>query len=214
MPLACVMAARRNDDWGETSTGAGMHMLGTVLKDAGGWLLFAAACVGSVVFYDELKGGMAATLGLQMPPIEVAARSSTARLPANSDDSSEKSSSGGVELKVGRNGHFETTAEINGRPIDVLVDTGATLVALSYEDAERAGIYPRDSDFTQRTQTANGIGRAAPVMLERVTIGDITVRNVQASVAEPGRLFKTLLGMAFLSKLRVEMRGGTLVLNE
>jgi aspartyl protease family protein len=185
-------------------------MLGTVLKDAGGWLFFAAACVSSVVYYDELKGGVATVLGIQMPQIETA---SVAR-SAIPDDAPEKSSSSGVELKVGRNGHFETTAEINGRPVDVLVDTGATLVALSYEDAERAGIYPREADFTQRTQTANGIGRAAPVMLDRVTIGDITVRNVQASVAEPGRLFKTLLGMAFLSKLRVEMRGGTLVLNE
>jgi aspartyl protease family protein len=191
-------------------------MLGTVLKDAAGWFVLTIACVASIVYFDEMKGGIAYALGMTVPSITVPENQGAATVarPAADDTADKPASSVGVELRAGRNGHFETTAEINGRPIDVLVDTGATLVAMSYEDAERAGIYPRDSDFTQRSQTANGIASFAPVMLDRVTIGDITVRNVQASVGQPGRLNKTLLGMTFLSKLRVEMRGGTLVLNE
>jgi aspartyl protease family protein len=195
-------------------------MFQEVLKAAGSWLILAAFAVVSIVFYDDLKSGMAYALGLELPAAEQQAASSgdARRRMANaaaSRDAGDKPSSGGVELRAGRNGHFETRAEINGRGIEVMVDTGASLIALTFEDAERAGIYVRDSDFTQRTQTANGTARAAPVMLDRVTIGDITVRNVRASVAERGRLHVTLLGMTFLSRLsRTEMRGGTLVLHE
>jgi aspartyl protease family protein len=89
------------------------------------------------------------------------------------------------------------------------------MVALSYEDTERAGIYLSDSDFTRAVSTANGVARVAPVTLSRVTIGDITVRNVPAAVAEPGRLKTSLLGMSFLSKLsRFDMRSGRLVMQE
>jgi aspartyl protease family protein len=106
-------------------------------------------------------------------------------------------------------------AEINGRSIDVMVDTGATLVALTYEDAERAGIYTKSSDFTHRVSTANGSARVAPVSLERISIGDITVRNVQGVVSERGKLKVTLLGMSFLGRLdRVDMRSGVLVLQD
>jgi aspartyl protease family protein len=193
-------------------------MFHTVLKDAGAWLVFALCGVISVIFYDDLKSGMAHALGIELPTAEQMAATSQKRASqqaAATVDAVEKSSSGGVELKAGSHGHFETRAEINGRPVEVMVDTGATLIALTYEDAERAGIYMKDSDFTQRSQTANGVARAAPVMLDRVSIGDITVRNVRASVSERGRLQVTLLGMSFLSRLsRTEMRKGTLVLYE
>jgi aspartyl protease family protein len=99
--------------------------------------------------------------------------------------------------------------------VDVLVDSGASMVALTYDDAGRAGVYVRDSDFTQRVRTANGLARVAPVTLDRVSIGDVTVRNVPATVSEPGSLGTTLLGMSFLSRLqRVDMRAGILVLQE
>ncbi len=118
-----------------------------------------------------------------------------------------------VTLSASRNGHYYSEADINGRSINVLVDTGATTVALSYEDAERAGIFVNPSDFTLRSRTANGVARAAPVMLDSVQIGGITVHNVQATVAEPGRLHITLLGMSFLKRLaRFEMRRGRLIL--
>ena len=96
-----------------------------------------------------------------------------------------------------------------------MVDTGATGVALSYEDAETAGIYVKDSDFTHQSSTANGIARIALVNIDRISIGDITVRNVQGMVLDRGKLKGTLLGMSFLSRLsRVDMRQGTLVLHD
>lgn len=120
---------------------------------------------------------------------------------------------GVVELKAGRNGHFYANAELNGRTIGVLVDTGASAVALTYEDAQKAGIYVNDADFTGRSQTANGVGRYAPVMIDQISIGNVVVQNVQGVVLAPGRSQVTLLGMSFLSKLRrTEMRDGMLVL--
>ncbi|MBS0233686.1 MAG: TIGR02281 family clan AA aspartic protease [Proteobacteria bacterium] len=133
----------------------------------------------------------------------------------SSDEEATTSPPGTVTLPAGRYGHFEAEAEINGRDIGVMVDTGASLVALTYDDAEKAGIDVRTSDFTHRAQTANGIARVAPVTISRIRIGDITVRNVPAVVSERGASQRTLLGMSFLGRLsRVEMRGSTLMLEE
>lgn len=130
-------------------------------------------------------------------------------------DRAAHASLGVVELKMQRDGHYHADADVNGRSVPVLVDTGATLVALTYEDAEAAGIFVKSSDFTAQSRTANGIARFAPVTIDRISIDGITVRNVQAAVSERGKLGVTLLGMAFLSKLnRVEMRDGKLILQE
>jgi aspartyl protease family protein len=130
-------------------------------------------------------------------------------------DARSGSSAGDVELKANASGHFETEAEINGRSIGVMVDTGATMVALTWEDAERAGIYLRSSDFTHETQTANGKAKIAPIKISAISVGGITVRNVNGAVAEPGKLKQTLLGMSFLNRLsRVEMQSKTLILKE
>lgn len=137
--------------------------------------------------------------------------------PATDDtgDARPGASGGDVELKANANGHFETEAEINGRSVDVMVDTGATMVALTWEDAERAGIYLRSSDFTHETQTANGKAKVAPIKISEISIGSITVRNVNGAVAEQGKLKQTLLGMSFLNRLsRVEMQSKTLILKE
>jgi aspartyl protease family protein len=148
--------------------------------------------------------------GLQ-PPARLAKRDA----PALDADESSHSAAGTVSIPAGDYGHFETEAEINGRPINVMVDTGATLVALTYDDASNLGIFVDPSDFTHTAQTANGTARVAPVTISRISIGDITVRNVPAIVSERGKSERTLLGMSFLGRLsRVEMRGGTLVLQE
>lgn len=122
---------------------------------------------------------------------------------------------GRVEIRAGDDGHFHATARINGRPVDVMVDTGASIVALTWEDAQSVGVYVRDSDFKHKVSTANGVARVAVVTLDTVTIEDITVRGVRAAVAEPGRLSTTLLGMSFLSQLgRTEMSHGVLLLQQ
>ena len=83
----------------------------------------------------------------------------------------------------------------------MIVDTGATSVALSAETARRLGILPPQSAFRLLISTANGTTSAAPVVLNDVRVGGITVRNVQAVVVAGDALSVNLLGMTFLSRL-------------
>jgi aspartyl protease family protein len=120
---------------------------------------------------------------------------------------------GEVRLKADPRGHFVLDASINGRPLTLMADTGATLVVLTYEDAERVGLSAHSLDFSGLAQTANGVSRVAPVTLDRVRVEDITVRGVPAAVAEKGALATNLLGMSFLSRLKsFQMQGSELVL--
>ena len=119
-----------------------------------------------------------------------------------------------VALAADSRGHFVTTARINGRNVAVLVDTGATSVAMSDETARSLGYYLTNSDFTGRVRTANGVIPVARVKLREVTLGKLTVRNVEA-VVSPGDLGVTLLGMSFLGRLsKFEVNDGELVLTQ
>ncbi len=119
-----------------------------------------------------------------------------------------------VSLPRSRDGHFHADAQINGRSVPVLVDTGATLVAMSYEDAQSAGISVRPDEFRYISNTANGQARFARVTLDNVRIGNVSVNNVAAAVSQPGKLSTTLLGMSFLGQLRLEMKDGLLILEQ
>ncbi|MCP5082102.1 MAG: TIGR02281 family clan AA aspartic protease [Alphaproteobacteria bacterium] len=107
---------------------------------------------------------------------------------------------GEVEIRAARNGNFYTIAGINGTSIKVLVDTGATYVSLTYEDAEALALDPLNLEYSIRLRTANGISHGAPVELDEVTIGGITVNNVQGVVGQKGAKSITLLGMSYLSR--------------
>lgn len=118
---------------------------------------------------------------------------------------------------VSRNsqGHFALDARIDGRRLHLMVDTGASVIALTADDAASLGIHPTESEYTVLVKTANGTVRAAPVELDRVEIEDITVRNVSAMVLPDGALSDNLLGMSFLSRLhRWEFADGKLVLEQ
>lgn len=120
-----------------------------------------------------------------------------------------------TQIRASRDGHYYAKARMNGAEIDVLIDTGASGVALTWEDARRIGINLSSSDFTLRTQTANGTARAAPITISDISVGNVSVGNVQGSVAEQGKLGITLLGMSFLGRLsRAEMRNGVLILQQ
>jgi aspartyl protease family protein len=106
-----------------------------------------------------------------------------------------------TELKAGSMGHYRIKASINHSDIEVMVDTGASVVALSYEDAQKAGLRPNTLDFNIPVSTANGVVKAARVKLDRVEIDTVRVENVEAMVLPQGALNGTLLGMSFLSKL-------------
>jgi aspartyl protease family protein len=105
-------------------------------------------------------------------------------------------------LKAGQNGHFVVEAEINGRNVKVLVDTGASAVALSYEDAKDIGLHPGNLDYNIPVSTANGLVKAAGVSLDKVEIDGVRVSDVQGLVLPEGAMRGSLLGMSFLGKLQ------------
>jgi aspartyl protease family protein len=120
-----------------------------------------------------------------------------------------------IEIRAGDHGHYVTTASIEHMPVDVLVDTGASKVALSYEDAERIGLKPFALRFDQPVATANGIVEAATVTLRRIEIENVVVHDVDGMVLPEGAMRGTLLGMSFLSRLRgFRMSDGTLYLEQ
>jgi aspartyl protease family protein len=105
-------------------------------------------------------------------------------------------------LKAGQNGHFIVKAEINGRNVRVMVDTGASAVALSYEDARDVGLRPGNLDYNVPVSTANGVVKAAGVNLDKVEIDGVRVSDVQGLVMPEGVMRGSLLGMSFLGKLK------------
>lgn len=121
---------------------------------------------------------------------------------------------GNVLLEKQRDGHFHVTVVINGAPIDTLLDTGATLIVLTPQDAERAGFDIDLLQFSGQARTANGIVATAPIRLDRVALGPFEERNVRAAV-NGGNLDKSLLGMEFLSRFgRLEITRDQLIITK
>lgn len=120
-----------------------------------------------------------------------------------------------LKVPADASGHFFVEPMLDGQRVRMLVDTGASLVALSHEDAELMSLSVSAGDFTQRVATANGLVEAAPVFIAEIQLAGITVRNVEALVLPPGRLKTSLLGMTFLKRLSVfEISDGQLVLHQ
>ena len=113
-------------------------------------------------------------------------------------------------VPVSEDGHFYPKVTINGTPVRLMVDTGATVVSLSAEDARKIGINPQTLRFTGESYTANGVVPRASVMLSEITIEGIVLRKVPASCCVTST--DSLLGMSALERLRVEMDRGWMYL--
>ena len=119
-----------------------------------------------------------------------------------------------VEIGPSQYGHYIARAAINGASVAAMVDTGASVVALSYEDAERAGLKPDELKFNRPVSTANGIARAAAVNLDTIVVEGIAVKDVEGLVMRKGAMRGTLLGMSFLRRLHgFKVEGGILHLD-
>lgn len=122
---------------------------------------------------------------------------------------------GTATFRVGRDGHYQITATINGADIPTTFDTGASAVVLTQRDAEAAGIDVSSLRYSTPVQTANGTGRAAQVTLDRIEVGGIVRNRIRAFVAEEGALEQSLLGMTFLRTLtRYSVSGNSLELTD
>ena len=114
-----------------------------------------------------------------------------------------------IFLEADAQGHFYTQGLVNGRPVRMLVDTGATLVVIGMSDALSAGIDPERGQPI-RVQTANGIARAWQIKLDTLRVGDITLHNVEAAVHE-NSMPTGLLGMSFLNRMEMNRQGNQLI---
>ena len=113
-----------------------------------------------------------------------------------------------------RNGSFIFAATINDQPTSMLFDTGASWVTLRSEDAARLGIAKEKLNYTVQARTANGTAWLARIVIDTITVGSITMRDIPAVVAQPGVLHDNLLGQTFLARLRdFKVQGDRVILD-
>ena len=120
----------------------------------------------------------------------------------------------GAETRIRRapDGHYWLRAEINGHPANFLVDTGATLTAVSAETAAAAGLAPREGGLPVRMQTANGSVAADLTTIDELRFGNVAARGLDAIIA-PGLGPTNVIGMNLLSRLSsVRLEGETMIL--
>jgi len=120
----------------------------------------------------------------------------------------------GEETRIQRapDGHYWLRAEINGHPANFLVDTGATLTAVSTETAQAAGLEPREGGLPIRMQTANGSVAAEITTIDELRFGNVAARGLDAIIA-PGLGPTNVIGMNLLSRLQsVRLEGETMIL--
>lgn len=121
--------------------------------------------------------------------------------------------SGEVVVPRARDGHYYLNININGEPVDFVVDTGATDIVLTREDAARIGLNPDDLTFLGQAMTANGMVQTAMVRLAEMELGPFTDVAVRASV-NGGEMSRSLLGMSYLERFeRIEIADNQLVLH-
>lgn len=126
-----------------------------------------------------------------------------------------KMQTNGATVRVDRSedGHYYVEARLDGRPLTMLVDTGASAVALARKDARALGIDPPDHAFVGEATTAGGPARIAPIVIRRLQVGPIVAENVPAAVIDVDRPMPPLLGQSFLGELaEFSVRDGELVM--
>ncbi|ENN84562.1 hypothetical protein RHSP_73249 [Rhizobium freirei PRF 81] len=122
---------------------------------------------------------------------------------------------GSVLLRADAGGHYQSDFTINGRPVHGMIDTGATYVTINESTARSLGFSSVDLDYRYSLQTANGTSKVAYVKLDRLEIGTIRVRDLDAMVAKDSALSTTLIGMSFMKKLNsYGVQNGALLLKQ
>ena len=167
--------------------------MGEALRHAAIWIGIAFVLVAGYGFRDELSLVKDRVVGELLPQRAVVR-------------------GGEIAITRSRNGHFLLDAEVDGQTVRFMVDTGASSVTLGMDDARRLGFRTNDLAFNAPTQTANGTAYGAPVRLDEIRVGTITMYDVPAMV-NGGEMAGSLLGLSFLDRLRsYEVRGDRLIL--
>ena len=159
-------------------------------RDLLAWSVVAVLLVGGYSYREEIFTLGHRVVGELLPP--------GSALHADSQIEGEHS----VRIRRRPDGHFVVKTQTNGVSLAMLVDTGASTVVLKATDAQKLGIDVDRLKYSVPVQTANGTTYAAHIRLRNLTIGKISLDDVEALVAKPGVLKENLLGMSFLSRLR------------
>jgi aspartyl protease family protein len=158
------------------------------VKDAVSWVLIAVVLVVGYTYRDDI-GRVAQRVAGELAP-QFGARMETV-------------SPGEVRIRRHVGGHFIAEVDLNGdAEVRMIVDTGASTVVLTTEDARAAGIDVAKLRYVIPVQTANGVAMAARARLDSLAVGPLKLNNVNALVSQSGALNQSLLGMSFLSRLR------------
>ena len=169
--------------------------LGDVLTSAAVWIGLGIALVTAYSYRGELEA-VVQRVGVELLPSGTLV-----------------SEGGAVRIRRARNGHYGLSAELEGRSVDFMIDTGATHTTLTQETAAVAGIDVAALRYSVPVNTANGMTFAAPAKVALLDIGPISVRDLRVLVAQPGALSANLLGLNFLDKLSsYEVRDRTMTL--
>ena len=165
---------------------AGRSNMGKMAQQAAIWALIFVGVVGAYGLWDDISR--------EVNPRQTLVDANTIAVPRGFD------------------GHYRLTLDINGTPVSFIVDTGASQVVLSQRDAALIGLDPAALTYSRSANTANGVVRTAPVVLDQVTLEGLTDRGVTA-VVNGGEMDTSLLGMTYLGLYdRLEISNGELVL--
>jgi aspartyl protease family protein len=191
--LSAIPQSATGEDWDRTGI-----VIGWALR----WVLL---CCGIVLLGVGLLDRGAALLPGISAPAGREGQAGIAAPPLSAPPSNT------IVYTANERGHVLLDAAVNGAPVRMLVDTGASLVTLTPTDARAAGINPASLAFSGHVQTANGTARMAPVTLREIRVGQLSIYDLPAAVLE--NLNVSLLGMSFLSRLQgYEMRDGKLTI--
>ena len=161
--------------------------MGKAVRMAAAWALIFFAAIAAVGMWDDVRRDLIPRQAV----IEDGARIEVPRQP---------------------DGHFHLVLEVNETPVEFLVDTGATDIVFTVEDARRAGLDPDSLTFLGRAYTANGDVATAFTRVDTIALGPIVHENVSVTV-NSGEMPGSLLGMSYLSRFeRLEISGNQLTL--
>lgn len=163
------------------------HQLGKIGQQAAIWVLIFIGAVAAFGLWEDIRSTVP-------------------------DTQASFTETGQIIVPRGRDGHYYLTLKLNDVPVRFIVDTGATDMVLSLEDADRVGLNPGEMRFLNQANTANGTVQTELVRLDTVSIGPITDRAVIARVSQ-GEMPGSLLGMTYLSRFpSVRIEDGQMIL--
>ncbi len=161
------------------------------------WSIVGGIGFAAFTYRDVLFGPQAPQESQQQRTAKQPAR--TAKGAAKASRKASRPASRALTIRASAGGHFLIKADVDGADIRFMVDTGATEVMLTPEDAARIGFDLRARHFTRQFNTAGGVVRAAPVTLRRLRVGQLVLRDVEAWVNE-APLFVSLLGIKLTAR--------------